>query len=123
MENGELELDALLKRSMRFDTDELPEPDPKIQKILRGKVVLRKTPYNNFLNNVWRILTMDIKLYQAALALSLIVIFFITLLTCGTQSKNAAAEGKLLTDSSSTSNAPSLKQDSFLMQNFTRVRN
>jgi len=122
MENDLFELEKLLKNSLQFEGNELPDPDPSILLDLRKKVLLRKRPDNNFISTFMRIMNMDIKLYKAGLAFSVMLIFFVTLLTCGSQSKTSDNEGKLFADSSSFSNSPSLKQDSFLMKNSTKVR-
>jgi hypothetical protein len=113
------ELDELLKKHMEFRKDEQIEPNPSIQNELRKKVQLRKkaTTYH-LLDNLKNWLTVDIKLYQAGLAMSLVAILLITLRPVSEPLKNKEA-GIMIADTTVTTNSNSIKQDSFLVKNFS----
>jgi len=74
------ELDDLLKRAMQFNNGELPEPDPRIQKRLRKKLIRNSAiKHNRFLSGLITFLNIDIKLYHAGIGIAVAIMLFIFL--------------------------------------------
>jgi hypothetical protein len=121
MENKKNELDELLKNAMQFAPGEEPEPAAYTQKALRKKVNGRKVNGGNrFFIAILRYMNTEIKLYHAGIAVAAVAMVFImlrpaTMPTTGIES-NA---GTQIADTSLAGNSNSLKQDSFLVKNFS----
>jgi hypothetical protein len=106
--------DDLLRNAMQFGENELPEPDRDIYFSLRKKVIARKTSKNPFL----RLLNFEVKLYQAALAVAVVAIICLVLRPA-TILENTNGTGPLVADTTTVFKGSSLKNDSFLVKNFT----
>jgi hypothetical protein len=114
MENNRNELDELLKQSMQFSEGELPEPDKNSYNKLRKMIKPQNRPKNFFL----RLLTVEIKLYQAGLALTAMAIVFIMLRPVQLpQNTNDTGSGS--SDTAAAFRGSSLKHDTFLVKNFS----
>jgi len=114
MENNRNELDELLKQSMQFSEGEIPEPDKASYNKLRKMIKSRKRPKNLFL----RLLTVEIKLYQAGLALTAMALVFVMLRPVQLpQSPNDTGSGS--SDTAAAFKGSSLKHDTFLVKNFS----
>ena len=114
MENKRNELDELLKGNMQFDENELPEPDKGSYMKLRGMIKPQKNNRNVFL----RLLTFEVKLYQAGLALAAVIIVMIMLRPIQVP-QNIASPGSDSSDTASVFKGSSLKHDTFLVRNFS----
>jgi len=113
------ELDDILKKHMEFSDDEQPELNPAIQNELRKKVQLRKKqPKAGIINNLLHWLTLDIKLYQAGLAMFLLVFIFFAVSPSGTRIQNIGSNA-INPDTTLASKSNSFKQDRFLVKNFS----
>jgi hypothetical protein len=107
------EMDDLLKHSMQFDANEIPEPDPEMQKRLRKKVEARKR--SRFTTGILNFLNMDIKLYHAGLAMAIVALLLVVL-RHPAEAPKQYNQGVILAD---TSIGTSLKDDTFLVKNFS----
>ena len=114
MENNKNELDDLLKQSMQFSEGEIPEPDKARYNMLKKLIKPENKPRNIFL----RLLTIEIKLYQAGLALTAVVLAFLMLRPVqAPQNINDAGSGS--SDTAAAFKGSSLKHDTFLVKNFS----
>ena len=114
MENNKNELDELLKQSMQFSGGEIPEPDKASYNKLRKMIRPKNRPRNFFL----RLLTVEVKLYQAGLALTAMALVFIMLRPVQVpQNTNDAGSGS--SDTAAAFKGSSLKHDTFLVRNFS----
>jgi len=108
------EMDELLKRSLQFDENELPEPDERNYKTLLKKVKGKKPFSNNtFINGLFGYLNMDIKLYHAGLAIMAVIIIFI-FLRPATETNKQDKTNIIIAD---TNINPNQKQDTFIIRN------
>ena len=114
METQKNEMDDLLKNAMQFTDGEVPEPDGKVYKKLRNRVGKRKVGKNPFL----RLLTFEVKLYQAALAVASVAVICL-MLRPATVSPDVNGGGLAGADTATAFKGSSLKSDSFLVRNFT----
>src|SRR5579863_3752095 len=73
------EIDDLLKRSMQFGEDEIPEPDLRIHENLRKKINGTKIRSSTFINTLVQFMNLDIKLYHAGIAVAIVTIIFFML--------------------------------------------
>jgi len=103
-------MDELLKTAMQNDI----APDDAVRKALRKKVEEKKhSPIIRYLNA-------DIKLYQAVLAVAAVAVVIILLRPVGTgNNSNNISGGTLVADTSIAGQYNTLKQDSFLVRNFS----
>jgi|GEM_PF-1547567 len=109
-------MDDLLKRAMQFDSGELPEPDPSMQTKLRKKVLRKKTlGGNRFISVIIGFFNIDIKLYHAGLAMVGVALVLIIVHSTGERSTHAG-DSIMVADTNSGS---SLKDDTFLVRNFS----
>ena len=119
MENKN-ELDDFLKRNLQFDANEMPEPDPRIQKKLRKRVERNKTfKSNRFMSALVQFLTMDIKLYHAGIAIAAVSIIFLALRHT-TETPAHFGHHIIVAD---TNTGTSLKEEGFLVKNFSTTIN
>ena len=118
MENKKNELDELLKSRMQFAEGEEPEPNVHIQKTLRKKVEQRKEN-NHAFSMLLRLMNTDIKLYHAGLAVAAVAMVFVLLRPVAPNpiTTNNGVGGTQVADTAG--NSSSLKQDSFLVKNFS----
>jgi hypothetical protein len=114
MENKKNELDYLLKNAMQFADGEIPEPDAAGYKKLRKRVGARKAYKTPFL----KLLNLEVKLYQAALTVIGVAILCFVLKPV-TIPANTIEPDTQTTDTASVFKVSSLKNDSFLVKNFT----
>jgi len=110
------EFDDLLKRAMQFESGELPEPDPSIQKRLQKKVKKNAINKNkSFFSSIVQFLNIDIKLYHAGIAIAATLLIFLVL----RNNNEAPATFKQKVIVADTNVGSSLKNDSFLVKNFS----
>ncbi len=110
------EMDKLLKRSLQFNENELPEPDNAHYKNLLKKVKSKKLISNNkFINMLVACLNMDIKLYHAGLAVMVVILIFIFLRPT-TETNKQYKNNIIIAD---TNIGVNQKQDTFIIRNNT----
>ena len=114
METQKNEMDDLLKNAMQFGKNELPEPDKKVYKKLRSQVGAKKAYKNMFA----RLLTFEVKFYQAALAMAAVAVICLVLRPAALP-QNSDDLGLNGSDTAAAFKGSSLKSDSFLVRNFT----
>ncbi len=114
MDTPKNEMDDLLSNAMQFTEGEIPEPDKARYNKLRKKVGARKPKTNPLA----RLFNLEIKLYQAALAVTAVAIICLVfrpaIIPQGTE--NMGMPGS---DTATAYKGSSLKSDSFLVKNFT----
>jgi hypothetical protein len=114
METNKNELDELLKHAMQLNNDEVPEPSKDKFEELQSKVRRRGGLKNR---GIVRMLSINIKLYQAFIATAAIVTAIIVLRPVANQQGNTI-KGSI--DTAAVINgSSSMKHDSFLVRNFT----
>jgi hypothetical protein len=112
-------IDQLLRQSMQLNADELPEPNPDVQRILREKILARQAKQHwtsGVMQRLWSLLNTEVKLYQAGLSLGVLALLFLWLPVGSPVPKTA--EKALLADSIRPVNSSSVRQNKFLVQNF-----
>ncbi|HXB14064.1 MAG TPA: hypothetical protein VNZ45_18885 [Bacteroidia bacterium] len=108
------EMDKLLKHSLQFDENELPEPDSSHYKSLLKKIKSKKPVSNNkFVNGLIACLNMDIKLYHAGLAIMVVILIFI-FLRPSTETNKQYKNNIIIAD---TNIGVNQKQDTFIIRN------
>ena len=118
MESKKNELDDLLKNVMQFTKEEEQEPAAYIQQLLRKKVEQRKK-HKNLFATILRFMNADIKLYHAGLAVTAVAVVFVLLrpVAPAPTTIDNGVGGTQVADTAGNCN--SLKQDSFLVKNFS----
>ena len=114
MDTHKNEMDDLLNNAMQFTEGEIPEPDKAMYNKLRKKVSSRKPKTNPFA----RLLNIEIKLYQAALAVTAVAVICLVFRPA-TFPQGAGNIGMPGSDTATAFKGSSLKSDSFLVKNFT----
>ena len=114
MDTHKNEMDDLLSNAMQFTEGEIPEPDKALYNKLRKKVDARKPKGNPFS----RLFNLEIKLYQAALAVAVVAIICLVFRPA-TLPQDTGNIGMPGSDTATAFKGSSLKSDSFLVKNFT----
>lgn len=108
-------VDDLLKRSLQFETKEIPEPADWIKKRLRSKFKRKNTLLDKrCISSLIRFFNLDIKLYHAVIALTAVVILFIILRNSTGDIKKSKTD-IIVVDTSAGSG---LKDDTFKIRNY-----
>ncbi len=118
MDNKE-ELNRLLRQSMQLKESEVPEPDESIRVALRAKVIARQQIQPRSLWLLYRLrdlMNVEIKLYQAGLALGVFVFMMVWLPSASSVQKSGEAE--LVADTIHPVYSSSAKQNKFLIRNY-----
>jgi hypothetical protein len=114
MENKKNELDDLLQHAMQFADGEIPEPDAAIHKKLRKRVGARRVYKNPFV----KLMNINVKLYQAAITVVGVAILCFVLKPVSIPANNNINDIQA-PDTATVFKGSSLKNDSFLVKNFT----
>lgn len=107
------ELNDLLKGAMQFEKGDVPEPNPAIHKRLRKKI---KSRPKGLIQGLTRFLNLDIKLYQAGIAIATTTVIILLVLKCTTVSTPQPNQNIIVAD---TNVGSTLLNDSFLVHNFS----
>ena len=117
--NKKDKLNRFLHQSMQLREDELPKSDEALRSMLRAKVKARQQNTfwpKRFMEKIWRLLNIEIRLYQAGISLAAVAILMVWVPAITPVQKSV--DSVLLADSTRTIYSSSVKQNKFLIQNF-----